>query len=141
MCISDRKGVKKTPVPEVTLEVNFGVSRDVHAEAGIKRQVSMLAQESVDKMIALGLDVGPGDFAENITTRGLDLPSLKVGTLLRVGGTMLRVSQIGKVCHDRCNIYKTVGDCVMPREGVFAEVIEGGRVRPGDRIRVVEDKS
>ena len=140
VCISENKGEKKTPVSEVTLKVNFGVEGDGHAEEDIKRQVSLLAEESVEKMIALGLNVGPGAFAENITTSGLDMPSLPIGTLLSVGKALLKVSQIGKVCHDRCNIYKAVGDCVMPREGIFAQVIEGGKVKPGDRIAVLEGK-
>ena len=139
VCISDSKGEKKTPVGTVTLVENLGIEGDAHAEADIIRQVSLLAQESVDKMLALGLEVGPGAFAENITTRGLDLPSLPIGTTLRIGDALGRVSQIGKECHNRCNIYETVGDCIMPREGIFVQVIEGGRVEPGDKIIIMAD--
>lgn len=140
VCISEKKGEKKTPVHVVALREDNGVEGDAHAEAGIKRQVSLLAQESVDKMIAMGLDVGPGAFAENITTSGLDLPSLPVGAMLSISDVLLCVSQIGKVCHDRCNIYKAVGDCIMPREGIFAQVIKGGNVKPGDRIVLMEEE-
>jgi len=139
VCVSEKKGEKKTPVREALLKENYGVEGDGHAEAGIKRQVSLLAEESIAKMKVMGLTVGPGAFAENITTRGLDLPTLPVGAMLRIGDAMLRVSQIGKVCHDRCDIYKTVGDCIMPREGIFAEVIRGGKVKPGDRIVLMGD--
>ena len=102
------------------------------------RQVSLLAQESIDKMTRLGLKVGPGDFAENLTTQGLDLLALPLGTRFRVGeGTLLEVTQIGKVCHTRCAIYYQAGDCVMPKEGIFAQVLEGGEIKVGDEIRVL----
>jgi MOSC domain-containing protein YiiM len=101
------------------------------------RQVSLLAQESIDKIKNKGLDVVPGDFAENLTTEGIDLPSLPIGTKLLVGdGIILRVTQIGKECHTRCAIFQQVGDCVMPREGIFAEVLAEGEVKVGDTIRV-----
>ncbi len=137
--ISDKKGERKTPVDKVTLVENFGIEGDAHAGSGITRQVSLLAQESVDKMIAMGLDVGPGAFAENVTTKGIELVSLPLGTTLKIGRALGEVSQIGKECHDRCNIYKQVGDCIMPREGIFIKVIQGGRVRPGDKISVLEE--
>lgn len=139
VCVSDKKGIKKTPVREIFLEENYGVKGDAHAEHGSVRQVSLLASESIEKIKALGLDVGAGAFAENITTSGIDLPSLKVGTLLKIGEAYGKVSQIGKECHDRCNIYKTVGDCVMPREGIFIRVIRSGKVTAGDEIIVVEE--
>jgi MOSC domain-containing protein YiiM len=104
--------------------------------------VSLLAQESIDKMTRLGLKVGPGDFAENLTTQGLDLLALPLGTHFRVGeGTLLEVTQIGKVCHTRCAIYYQAGDCVMPKEGIFAQVLEGGEIKVGDEIRVLGGNS
>jgi len=133
---SDRKGVRKTPVASATLVAGQGLASDAHA-GDWHRQVSLLATESIDKMIAAGLDVGPGDFAENITTTGIDLLGVPVGTVMRAGDTaVLKVTQIGKECHTRCAIYHQAGDCVMPKEGIFAEVIAGGEIRPGDRIWV-----
>jgi MOSC domain-containing protein YiiM len=134
--ISMNKGERKSPVPQVELRVEHGVVGDAHAGEW-HRQVSLLAQESIDKMRALGLDVDSGDFAENITTRGIDLLSLPVGTRVSLGEATIEVTQIGKECHSRCAIFYQAGDCVMPREGVFARVIKGGIVRPGDRIAVV----
>lgn len=136
--VSDRKGVVKENVPVVELVVDHGVKGDVHAEGGT-RQVSLLAQESIDKMRAAGAEVNPGDFAENITTKGLALDRLPVGTRLRLGGEAeLTITQIGKACHHGCAIREQVGDCVMPREGVFARVDQGGVVRPGDVIEVFD---
>jgi molybdopterin adenylyltransferase len=130
------KGARKSRVGEARVIAGSGLDGDAHAGAG-HRQVSLLARESVDKMRAAGLDVGPGDFAENITTEGLELVSLPVGTVLRVGGSVrLEVSQIGKVCHDRCAIYEQAGDCVMPREGIFARVLAGGTIRAGEAVEV-----
>jgi len=133
--VSEAKGQRKTPVSEIQLVAGVGVRNDAHAGYN-HRQVSLLAQESIAKMVARGLDVGPGDFAENITTRGIDLATLPLGSVLEVGEAVLEVSQIGKECHARCAIYEQAGDCVMPREGIFARVLEGGRVAPGDRVRV-----
>jgi MOSC domain-containing protein YiiM len=136
--VSDRKGVVKDNVPEITLVVEHGVAGDAHAEGG-KRQVSLLALESIERMQAAGAAVKPGDFAENITTRGLDLASLPIGTRLKIGAEAeLILSQIGKACHHGCAIRELVGDCIMPREGVFARVIRGGVVRPGDPVVVEE---
>jgi len=131
--VSGRKGERKTPVPSATLVADHGVERDAHAGPGT-RQVSLLATESIAKMKAKGLAVGPGDFAENVTVEGIDLVALKVGDRLRVGEALVEISQIGKECHDRCAIYFQAGDCVMPREGVFARVIRGGKVAPGDPV-------
>jgi MOSC domain-containing protein YiiM len=134
--VSRTKGVRKAQVPGCRIVPGFGLEGDAHAGDG-HRQVSLLALESIEKMRAVGLDVGPGDFAENITTSGLELVSLPVGTVLRIGdGARLEVSQIGKVCHDRCAIYEQAGDCVMPREGIFGRVLAGGPVAPGDRVEV-----
>ena len=132
---SKAKGERKKPAGTVELRADYGIVGDGHAGKW-HRQVSLLAQESIDTMRGKGLDVGPGDFAENITTEGIDLPGLRTGTRLRVGGALLEVTQIGKKCHDRCEIFRQAGDCVMPRDGVFARVIEGGNVAPGERIEV-----
>jgi MOSC domain-containing protein YiiM len=134
--VSDRKGVVKENVPRVELVVAQGVKGDAHAEGG-KRQVSLLALESIDKMRAAGAEVKPGDFAENITTRGLAVDKLPVGTRLKIGEADLTITQIGKTCHAGCAIRELVGDCIMPREGVFAQVDKGGVVRPGDTIHIM----
>jgi len=136
VCISLNKGERKTPVESVELREEHGIVGDAHA-GDWHRQVSLLAQESIEKMRRLGLDVDSGDFAENITTRGIDLPSLPVGTRLTVGDVLVEVTQIGKECHTRCAIFHQAGDCVMPKEGIFARVLVGGLIRPGDRIDVV----
>ncbi|PNU20981.1 MOSC domain-containing protein [Geothermobacter hydrogeniphilus] len=136
-CISSNKGERKTPVDQVELRPDHGIVGDAHA-GDWHRQVSLLAQESIAKMQALGLDVDKGDFAENLTTEGIDLVSLPVGTRLQIGATLLEVTQIGKECHNRCAIYYQAGDCVMPKEGIFAKVIEGGVVKPGDEITRIE---
>jgi MOSC domain-containing protein YiiM len=136
VCISENKGERKKPVEGVELRENHGIVGDGHA-GDWHRQVSLLAQESIDKMRALGLDVNAGDFAENITTSGIDLVSLPIGSRLQVRGTMLEVTQIGKECHTRCAIYYQAGDCVMPKEGIFVRVISGGTIKPGDEIKTV----
>jgi len=133
VCISENKGERKTPVESVELRENHGIVGDAHA-GDWHRQVSLLAEESIDKMRALGLDVTAGDFAENITTSGIDLVSLPIGSRLQVGETLLEVTQIGKECHTRCAIFYQAGDCVMPKEGIFAKVITGGTIKPGDAI-------
>lgn len=138
VCTSAKKGERKADIGSGVLVQGFGLAGDAHG-GDWHRQVSLLATESIAKMQAAGLDVGPGDFAENLTTRGLDLCALPVGTRLRVGGAaLLEISQIGKICHERCAIYYQAGDCVMPREGIFAVVLEGGAVSAGDVIEVVE---
>jgi len=136
VCISENKGERKKPVEAVVLRENHGIVGDAHAGEW-HRQVSLLAQESIDKMRKLGLDVTAGDFAENLTTSGIDLVSLPIGTRLQVGETLLEVTQIGKECHTRCAIFYQAGDCVMPKEGIFVKVITGGTIRPGDEIKTV----
>jgi len=131
--VAEDKGVQKTPQRSVTLIAEHGVEGDAHAGPW-HRQVSLLADESVATMRAQGLEVGPGAFGENVTTEGIVVHQLPVGTQLRMGEALLEVTQIGKVCHDRCVIYQQAGDCVMPREGIFVRVLEGGDVRPGDAI-------
>jgi MOSC domain-containing protein YiiM len=134
VCISENKGERKKPVASVELRENHGIVGDGHA-GDWHRQVSLLAQESIDKMRAMGLDVNAGDFAENITTVGINLVSLPIGARLQIAGTLLEVTQIGKECHTRCAIYYQAGDCVMPKEGIFAKVINGGAIKPGDGIQ------
>ena len=137
VCKSDKKGTKKEDVKEGLLKDDFGLVGDAHADCCTHRQVSLLAVESIDKMRALGLELKPGDFAENLTTEGIDLLSLPVGTRMSVGEqVVLEVTQIGKECHTGCAIYQQVGKCIMPEEGVFARVIRGGPVRTGDQIEV-----
>ena len=135
--ISDKKGVRKKPVREVSLKTEFGMEGDAHASSSWHRQVSLLALESIKKMQDKGLDVKPGDFAENITTEGIDLPSLPVGTQLMIGENIkVEVTQIGKECHTKCAIYYQAGDCVMPKEGIFVRVLNGGVIKEGDQIAV-----
>ncbi len=138
--ISDKKGMRKRPVGEALLKVDYGIDGDAHASSEWHRQVSLLAMESIGKMRKLGLSVSPGDFAENITTEGIDLCDLPVGTRLLIEDSEIEISQIGKVCHQRCAIYDQAGDCVMPKEGVFVRVIKGGRIRKGDKIEVKSEK-
>jgi MOSC domain-containing protein YiiM len=139
VCQSETKGTRKTPMARVTIREEYGVVGDAHADSGWHRQVSLLAIESIDKMRGKGLELNPGDFAENITTEGIDLPRLPIGTRLNIGGeVVLEMSQIGKECHTGCAIRQQVGDCIMPREGVFARVIRGGEIKPGDKIEIVE---
>ncbi len=133
VCISENKGERKKPVESVELRENHGIVGDAHA-GDWHRQVSLLAQESIEKMRALGLDVSAGDFAENITTSGIDLVSLPIGAHLQIGKTQLEVTQIGKECHTRCAIFYQAGDCVMPKEGIFVKVLQGGAIRQGDAI-------
>jgi len=136
VCTSAKKGERKINVGESLLIKGQGLKGDAHAGFA-HRQVSLLAEESIAKMTVKGLDVGPGDFAENLTTTGIDLVSLPIGTRLQAGPeAILRVTQIGKECHDRCAIYYQAGDCVMPREGIFAEVLLGGKIREGDGLEI-----
>jgi MOSC domain-containing protein YiiM len=139
VCTSEKKGIKKNPVEEVIVEEDFGVAGDAHADRQTHRQVSLLAVESINKMRNRGFELNPGDFAENITTEGINLVSLPVGTRILAGDeVVLEMSQIGKECHAACAIRRQVGDCIMPREGVFARVVHGGTLRPGDSIRTDE---
>jgi MOSC domain-containing protein YiiM len=131
--IAAEKGVRKSPRAQVALVAEHGVEGDGHAGPW-HRQVSLLASESIDKMRAQGLEVGPGDFGENVTTEGIVVHELPVGTRLRLGDALVEVTQIGKVCHDRCAIFYAAGDCVMPREGIFVRVLEGGPLSAGAEI-------
>jgi MOSC domain-containing protein YiiM len=140
VCRSDKKGTKKQDVKEGLFREEYGLVGDAHADCCTHRQVSLLSLDSIDKMRKLGLNVGPGDFAENLTTEGMDLVSLPIGTRVSVGKeVVLAVTQIGKECHTRCAIYRQVGKCAMPEEGVFARVIHGGSVKVGDTLEIKED--
>ena len=122
------------------LKEEHGLVGDAHADAGTHRQISLLAIESINKMRSQGFDINPGDFAENLTTEGIELVSLPVGTRTSVGEeVILEVTQIGKECHTGCAIYRQISKCIMPKEGVFARVIRGGLVKGGDRIRIEKD--
>lgn len=136
--VSERKTVRKKPVESAVLKENFGIEGDAHS-GDWHRQVSFLAMESINKMRKKGLNVGPGDFAENITTEGVDLLTLPVGTRFQIADVLFEVTQHGKVCHTKCAIYYQAGDCVMPREGIFARVLKGGEIKVGDEIFLVED--
>ncbi len=139
--ISAKKGTRKKNIGRSCLLPAHGLRDDAHA-GDWHRQVSLLALESIEKMVRLGLKVGPGDFAENITTRGIDLLTLPIGTRLRIGSnSLIEVTQIGKVCHTRCAIYYQAGDCVMPKEGIFAKVLTGGEIQVGDEIHVLGGNS
>ena len=136
--ISDKKGVRKKPVEEAVIRTDYGIEGDAHSSSSWHRQVSLLALESIKKMQDMGLDVHPGDFAENITTEGMDLLSLPIGTRIQIGDEIIgEVSQIGKECHTRCAIFYQAGDCVMPKEGIFIKVIHGGKIRKGDDVAVM----
>lgn len=137
VCRSRKKGTRKEPVAEVIIKENYGVMGDAHADCLTHRQVSLLAIESINRMCEKGFDLRPGDFAENITIQGIDLVSLPIGTRIMVGdNVVLEMSQIGKECHTACAIRRQVGDCIMPREGIFARVIRGGTIRAGDPIKI-----
>jgi MOSC domain-containing protein YiiM len=137
--VSKKKGTQKVNVPAAELKVDCGIVGDAHAGKW-HRQVSLLAFESIEKMIAMGANVSPGAFAENITTEGIDLLSLPMGCKLKLGAVaVVEITQFGKKCHSRCEIFEQVGDCIMPREGIFAKVIASGRIKVGDLIEVLDD--
>ncbi len=139
VCRSRKKGTRKGAIAEGVLREDYGLVGDAHAECCTHRQVSLLAIESINKMQGLGFDVGPGEFAENLTTEGIELVSLPVGTHICIGDEIVfEIIQIGKECHTGCAIYRQIGKCIMPKEGVFAKVIRGGSVRAGSRIRRIK---
>ena len=142
--ISSKKGIPKTPVAEAKAIEDFGLENDIHAQPGI-RQVSLLAIESINrqkecaKVKKKDIDLKPGDFAENITTSGIDLKKLKIGDRLKAGDeVILEISKIGKECHIGCAIYQKLGDCIMPREGIFAKIIKGGTLKKGDILETFD---
>lgn len=135
VCISKKKGTPKKTIDEGIFIQDFGLLDDAHASNDTHRQVSLLATESIDKMRKRGFNVGPGNFAENLTTEGIELFTLPVGTKMTVGTeVILEISQIGKECHTKCAIYHQIGECIMPKEGVFARVIRGGTIRVEDKL-------
>jgi len=137
VCTSKKKGIRKQPIAEGLLEKEHGLVGDAHAGCLPNRQVSLLAVASIDKMRHLGLELHPGDFAENITVEGMNLCKLPIGTRLAVGkDVLLEISQIGKECHTPCRIYHQLGHCIMPEEGIFCRVLDSGRIHVGDAVRV-----
>ncbi len=139
--ISTKRGTKKSNVQSAVVTADSGIVGDAHAGKW-HRQISLLGDESIQKMIAKGATVGPGDFAENITTVGIDLTRLAIGDRLKLGETVkLEITQIGKQCHTKCEIFQQVGDCIMPREGLFARVISGGTIEVGQRVEVIDVES
>ncbi|MDD5605127.1 MAG: MOSC domain-containing protein [Dehalococcoidales bacterium] len=138
VCVSQVKGTKKSDVGKAVLVSGSGIEGDGHADSRTHRQVSLLSVSSIEKMKKLGLEIKPGDFAENITVSGLEVFSLPIGTRIKIGDeAILEITQIGKECHDHCAIFKTVGTCIMPVEGVFARVITGGEVSTGNTIELI----
>jgi MOSC domain-containing protein YiiM len=136
--ISEKKGQIKKPIEKGNFIKDFGLEGDAHAGKW-HRQISLLAQESIDKMKALGIEgLCTGKFAENITTEGIILHTIGVGSRIKAGEVVLEISQIGKECHHGCEVFKQVGKCIMPTEGIFAKVIEGGTIKAGDGIKVLQ---
>mgnify|MGYP001638994379 FL=1 len=137
VCISQQKGVQKHPVEQISLQTDWGIVGDAHAGPW-HRQVSLLAQESVDNLQSkISLQLKPGDFAENILTKGIVLYQLQPVTKLRIGTALAEVTQIGKTCHQDCAIRQTAGDCVMPREGIFVKILQPGTAKAGDEITIL----
>jgi MOSC domain-containing protein YiiM len=137
VCVSARKGVKKNPIGECTIVENYGLEGDSHASGEYHRQVCLLGEESIAKMTSQGFIVGPGSFAENITTKGLDLLAIPIGRKVLIGEVLLEITQKGKECHDGCAVFKEIGACIARIEAIFGRVIKGGRVKVGDRIEVL----
>lgn len=137
VCTSDVKGIQKTEVPSVELRAEWGIDGDAHAGAW-HRQVSLLPFEKIEDFKSKGAQVSNGSFGENLIVEGLDLRSLPIGTLFRCNDVVLELTQVGKQCHAHCAIYHTMGDCIMPREGVFTRVVHGGVISEGDTIDIVE---
>ena len=127
--ISKNKGVSKNPIKKAILIENMGIENDAHL--GLKRQVSLLSKELIEEQ---NNNLKPGDFAENITTIGIDLSKIQIADIIKINKIILEVTQIGKTCHDKCNIYKKIGNCIMPKQGIFAKVLKGGLIKIGDRI-------
>ena len=135
ICVSEQKGTQKTEVPEARLVTEWGIEGDAHA-GNWHRQVSLLGLEQIEAFRARGAKVAFGAFGENLVVEGFHFRDLPVGTRFRVGDVLLEMTQIGKECHSHCQIYQVMGDCIMPREGVFARVLHGGTVRTGDEMRL-----
>ncbi len=142
VCRSDTKGVSKNPIDEGLFKEDYGLVGDAHAASDTHRQVSLLALTSIEKMRSLGLQLSAGDFAENLTVEGLDMISLPIGTrLVLEQGVILEVTQIGKECHTGCAIFRQIGKCIMPKEGIFARVIKGGIIKAGDDLKIMEEET
>ena len=140
VCASEEKSTRKRNISKGTFRKNYGLLGDAHADSKTHRQISLLALESIDKMRKLGLELNPGDFAENLTVEGIDLLSVTPGVHLYIGdGIDLEVTQIGKECHSGCAIREQTGKCIMPTEGIFARVVRGGTVRPGDTLKLIPE--
>lgn len=137
VCLSDIKGIQKSETEGIDLLAEWGVENDAHAGKW-HRQVSLLGFEQIEAFKALGAEVNNGSFGENIIVEGFDLKSLPIGTRFKCGDVILELTQIGKECHAHCAIYHKMGDCIMPREGVFCKVISGGHIKPGDSIEIIE---
>ena len=135
ICVSEKRGTQKKEVNEAVLKENWGIEGDAHA-GDWHRQVSLLSFEKIEAFREKGADVDFGAFGENLIVEGYDLRRLPVGTRFRIGEAVLELTQIGKECHSHCEIYKKMGDCIMPREGVFTEVVKGGRIRKGDAVEM-----
>lgn len=141
ICISKKKGERKRPVPSAVLRAGHGIVGDAHA-GNWNRQVSLLPDESIEKMRRVISDLADGDFAENIVTSGVNMSAIRIGDKVMAGnGTILEVTQIGKECHENCAIRERTGDCIMPREGVFCRVIEGGELKPGAAIWIEKQRT
>lgn len=136
ICISEHRGTQKHQVEKATLIENWGIEKDAHGGTW-HRQVSLLSLEKIEEFQKKGAQIDFGAFGENLIIEGFDLRTIPVGTKIQIGTTLLELTQIGKECHSHCQIYKTMGDCIMPREGVFAKVITGGTIRPGDQVQLL----
>lgn len=137
LCISEKRGTQKVNVEEGKFIENFGIENDAHA-GNWHRQVSLISYEQIEDFKARGGDVHPGAFGENLIVKGFDFKNMPVGTVFRCNDVELEMTQIGKKCHHHCQIYEQVGDCIMPREGVFARVIKGGTIKVGDEMEVIK---
>lgn len=136
ICISEKRGTKKQLIPEARIVEHWGIEGDAHG-GNWHRQVSLLSQEKIDAFRAKGAEAEPGAFGENLIVEGFELRELPVGTRFRIGEVVLELTQIGKECHNHCEIYQRMGDCIMPREGVFTEVVRGGHIQTGDEIELI----
>ncbi|MGL6113993.1 MOSC domain-containing protein [Cetobacterium sp. SF1] len=139
ICVSEKKGIGKTKVNQINLVENFGLEGDAHG-GNWHRQVSLLSFEKIEEFKNKGGKVNDGDFGENLIVEGFDLSKLPIGTKLKINNALLEVTQIGKKCHAHCNIFHTVGDCIMPREGIFAKVLQGDFIKIGDSVNIVADE-
>lgn len=136
ICISEKKGTAKESVKESTLIENFGLEKDAHA-GNWHRQISILSYEIIENFKKSGVEIDNGAFGENLIISGIDTDALEIGDKIEIENTLLEITQIGKECHDRCRIYETVGDCIMPKKGLFARVLKGGNIKENDSVKLV----